>query len=117
MIVQTTALGNPIVDTHGELYGFTLQNNDPANDVYVSSARQGLDKSGVGVAPLQGIRIAANGGSWTVMFFSGKLYAVAMNAPVNLIVETWCLHGTFMSLVKKVVDTLGPAQKADKAAA
>jgi hypothetical protein len=92
MIIQTTALGMPIIDTQGELWGFTVQNNDAANDVYLSTTRSGLDKSGVAVAPSQGIRIAANGGSWTVMFFKGKMYAVALNAPVNLAIETWNLH-------------------------
>lgn len=84
MIVQTTALGNPIIDTKGELWGFSLQNNDPANDVYVLDERTGLDKSGTAAVPPRAIKIAANGGSWTREFYCGKLYAVAMNSPVDL---------------------------------
>lgn len=90
MIIQNT-IPILILDTQGELYGFTIQNNDAANDVYVSSNRGGLAGSGGATPPSIGIRVAANGGSWTVMWFKGKLYGIALNAAVNLSVEVWKL--------------------------
>jgi len=90
MIIQNT-VATPVLDTRGELFGFTVQNNDPANDVYLSSNRGGLLGSGGSVVPDIGILIAHGGGSWTVMYYRGKLFGIALNAPVNLAIETWKL--------------------------
>jgi hypothetical protein len=82
-----------VVDSADTLIGFTLQNNDPANDVWVSSDQNTLNQemgAGPGAVPTDiGIRLAANGGSWTVMFFSGKMYGRAIAATVNLRKEIW----------------------------
>lgn len=81
-----------IVDSADNLVGFTLQNNDAANDVWVSSDRDTLNQemTATGGAPTDiGIRLAANGGSWTVMFYTGVLYARAIAATVNLRKEMW----------------------------
>ena len=81
-----------ILDSADNLIGFTLQNNDAANDVWVSSDQNTLNQemTATGAAPTDiGIRLAANGGSWTVMFFTGKLYGRAIAASVNLRKEMW----------------------------
>ena len=81
-----------VVDSSDRLIGFTLQNNDPANDVWVSSDQNTLNQemSATGGAPTDvGIRIAANGGIWTVMFFSGVLWGRAIGGTVNLRKEMW----------------------------
>ena len=85
----------PVIDSADNLIGFVLQNNDPANDVWVSSDQNMLNTEmgafGVaGVAPLDvGIRIAANGPPLIFPFFSGKLYGRAIAATVNLRKEMW----------------------------
>jgi hypothetical protein len=84
-----------LFDTMGEVWGFTLQNIDAANAVYVSQDRTQLNSTqGIGGAnvPNVGILLGANGGSWTVMFFRGRMWGLALNADVGLRCECWPVY-------------------------
>lgn len=80
----------PVVDTGDNLCSYTLQNNG-GNDIWISMNDDELNttmgnKGIVGVAPTDGdaIKMAANGGSITIHFFSGKVWARSTVATTNL---------------------------------
>jgi hypothetical protein len=83
-----------LLDTRDEIWGFSLVNGDGTNAVYISTDQAALNATlgqAAGGIPGsgKGIPIGANGGSWTVMHFNGKLYAIAIAAPVELRFEPW----------------------------
>lgn len=90
-----------LLDTGNRIYGYTIVNPDAANAIYISGDQNGLNQEGqkATLATAEtGIPIAANGGSWTVHQFNGKLYAIAAAAPVNAKFEVWWTGLTIGSL-------------------
>jgi hypothetical protein len=91
MIVPNTE-AMVLLDTGDRIYGYTVVNPDPANAIYIDGDCNKLNQAGQKgtlATSDSGIAIAANGGSWTVMLFTGKLYAIAAVAPVNLKTYFW----------------------------
>jgi hypothetical protein len=108
-----------LFDTMGEVWGFTVQNIDPVNDVYVSQDRTQLNSTvGIGGAnvPNVGIRIANTGGSWTVMFFRGRMWGLALNADVGLRVECWPVYMMDPAIIQELTAVMRGMMSRAKAA-
>jgi hypothetical protein len=93
-----------IIDSGGVVVGFSIQNVDLANDIWVSPSQEGLNRmptatpgGGVGLAAnappsddIDAIKIAFGGGSWSPPVpFVGKIFARALNAPATIRKIMW----------------------------
>lgn len=92
-----------VMDTKGQVWGFSLINRDAAIVVYVSGDHDALARAIVAPSlfanvppPDRGRQIPAAGGNWDVPRFNGKLWAIALTGGVaptaNLAVETWAVE-------------------------
>jgi hypothetical protein len=102
-----------VLDTKGELWGVTFQNNDAANNVWISDNSQGMLGSGKAVTPGAGIKILPVGGSYPLYMFCGKLFAIAENAAVDLSLLTWKLSEPLKTLLRVIIaeQKAPPAQR------
>lgn len=93
-----------IIDSAGYVVGFSIQNVDPANAIWVSPSQEGLNRmptatpgGGIGLPAtgppgddVDAIDILPNGGSWSPPVpLSGKLYARSLNAPAAIRKIQW----------------------------